>query len=191
MSKLRVADNLEVMPIIDKLIANHFPDLTMVHSDSDHSEILVIFKEKASKSKGRIQLVRTRRPPAELEALGYEYQYIVEISGEHWPGLNAREREALLFRALCSMHVVEDGIKEIQYKIVDPEVSYYYKELDEYGDWMPRFEEEDEENENSNVTGSTRDPEVLEKLFGIEPNVPNDDSIVLDEDTSGDEASVA
>lgn len=177
MTRLRVADNIEVMPIIDKLIAHHFPELTLTHSDSDRSEILVLFREKAAKSKGRIQLVRTRKPPVELESLGHEYNYIVEISGEHWPTLNSREREALLFRALCSMKIVEDAEKgTIKYGIVDPDVSYFFKEMDQYGDWMPRDLDEEEEEEDPNVTGSTRDPEVLEKLFGVEPVVPNDDS---------------
>lgn len=188
MSKFRVADDLEVMPIIDKLIGSHFPDLTLVHSSTEFSEILVLFREKAAKSKGRVQLVRTRKPPAELEALNYEFNYIIEISGEHWPTLNAREREALIFRALCSMNIVENAEQgTIKYGIVDPEVSYYYKELDEYGDWMPRPEEEEEEGE---VTNSSRDPETLEKIFKVNPTVPNDDSL-SDLDDDDDEVSVA
>lgn len=191
MTDFVVADDLEVMPIIDELIANHFPHLTMVHMDSNDSEILVLFREKAAKSKGRVQLVRTRKPPAELKSLGHEFSYIVEISGEHWPELSTRQRKALVFRALCSMEIIEDGEKgTIKYNIVDPEVSYYFKELDQWGDWMPRYDED--ENESADVTNSSRDPEVLEKLFNVTPHVPNDDSAGdFDDIVDDDEAAVA
>lgn len=174
MTKIWLADKLEVMPIIDDLVARHFPKLTMVHMDSDDSEILVLIREKAAKSKGRVQLVRTRKPQSDLEALGHEYRYVIEISGEHWPHLNTRQREALMFRALCSMQIEEDGMSDPKYNLVDPEVSYYYRELDQYGDWMPR--DEDDEEGTVDVTNSSRDPEHLESLFKVQPKVVNDDS---------------
>jgi hypothetical protein len=165
MSNLYKADVL-VYKVIDHLVANYFPDLAYVHEEGHKSEILVLIREKAAKSKGRILLGRTRKPPAELKVVGEHFQFIVELSGEHWGSLTSKQQEALMFRCLCSLKVEEDEkTQEMKYSIVDPEVSYYHKELDRYGDWMPRFDEEDDENPE--VTGTSRDPEKLEEIFGV------------------------
>ena len=66
----------DVSDVVTTLIANYHPDLALV---SD--EIAVLFREKASKSGGRVVLGKTKKAPNLLSILGgKEYRFIIEFS---------------------------------------------------------------------------------------------------------------
>lgn len=157
--------------IVDHLVATKFPHLALIHDsvDSGHeSQILIIFREKAGKASGRLTLGTTKKAPQILHVVtGHEYKYVIELAGDVWLNeLNDKEREALLFRQLCACAVEEDPESgEIKCGIAAPDVQYYYSELDAYGDWMPRLDEEEDEKQGA-VSGA-RDPDVLEQMMGV------------------------
>ncbi|MCH8517850.1 MAG: hypothetical protein LAT68_16150 [Cyclobacteriaceae bacterium] len=158
-----------VYEIVDRLVAEHFPELGFVHeplTSSQESQIAVVLREKAAKSGGRPLLGKTAKANKHLGALtGVDYKFILEIAGDLWCDLTDREREALIFRLLCGCVVVEDEKSgEIKCSVRGPDVQYYYQELDKYGDWMPR---PDEEDDGKSIEGS-RDPETLERILGYE-----------------------
>lgn len=127
-----------VYDMVRELIANHHPDLALIVD-----EIAVVFKDKASNSGGRLVLGKVRKAPPLLGVLGdVEYKFILELGADAWVDLTSRQQQAFLDHLL--LHCVaeeEDG--GYKYFLRAPDVSFFYEELDRWGDWRPRPADDD------------------------------------------------
>lgn len=155
MSNLYRADST-VVDIMTELIGQYHPDLAPINQ-----EIAVIFREKAAKRGGQVILGKSQKAPPLIGLLGdTEYKFILELAADEWTGLSATQRQALLDHLLCSCRAVEDDEKgDIKYFIAPPDVSFFYDELDRWGDWRPRPADEDDD-------GKTEKVSPIEAVFG-------------------------
>jgi len=129
----------EIYDEIQDLIAKYHGDLVLVED-----EIAVIFRDKASKSGGKVILGKSKKAPPLLGVLGdREYKFIIELAADEWMELDGKQRTALLDHHLCSCCVEEDAEKgTMNCFITPPDVAFFYEELDRHGDWRPRPEGE-------------------------------------------------
>ncbi len=133
----------EIKEMVDKLIANRHPDLALV---SDH--ILVVFREKAGKSGGQVVYGKAFKCSDYMNVVGgTNYSFIIELGADTWSQeLNEQQREALLDSILCSMVVEEDERSgDIRLGTIKPDIQAFRKNVEEYGMWFPKDEEEEEE----------------------------------------------
>lgn len=136
MSSLYKADN-DVLDMVRDLIANHHPDLALVVD-----EIAVIFREKAAQRGGRAVLGKAAKASPLIGVLGdTDYKFVLELGADSWLELTSRQRNALLDHLLCSCRAEEDG-DSVKFSIAPPDVSFFWDELDRWGDWRPRPEGE-------------------------------------------------
>lgn len=144
------ADN-EVWGIINNLIGNHHPHLAGVSQ-----EIVVIFREKASKSGGKELLGKTSKVSKKTNAIaGTQYAFEIEIAYDKWLTLDPAQRTALIDHHLCAMQTEEDEqTLEIKCSVRPPDVFYFHGEIERHGDWRPR-EEPSEEGDAENTDDDT------------------------------------
>lgn len=137
------SDN-EVWGIISHLIGNFHPHLAGVSQ-----EIVVIFREKASKSGGKEILGKTSKVSKKTNAIaGTEYAFEIELAYDKWLGLSDTQKTALIDHHLCAMNTEEDEqTAELKCSVRPPDVFYYHGEIERHGDWRPREEEENEDGE--------------------------------------------
>ena len=144
----------EIQDKVKSLVANHHPDLILVVD-----EIVVLFREKATKKGGKVILGTSKKAPAILNILAdVDYKFIIELAADEWTLLSDDERTALLDHHLCSFQVEEDPKSgEVKYFIAPPDIGYYYGEYERYGDWRPKeenkVEEEDGKITEDNILG--------------------------------------
>ena len=94
----------EIQDKVKSLVANHHPDLILVVD-----EIVVLFREKATKKGGKVILGTSKKAPAILNILAdIECKFIIELAADEWTLLSDGERTALLDHHLCSFQVEED-----------------------------------------------------------------------------------
>jgi hypothetical protein len=138
----------EVYDLMKEIVANYHPDLVLVVD-----EIAIVHREKASKSGGRVVLGKASKASPLFGVLGdTDYKFILTIAADEWLNLTSRQRKALMDSMLCACRVEEDDDGNPVCSIAVPDVSYFYDELDRWGDWRPRPPE---------------DPESpLERIFG-------------------------
>lgn len=134
----------DVSDVVTKLIANYHPDLALV---SD--EIAILFREKASKSGGRVVLGKTKKAPNLLSVLGdKDYKFILELAADEWMTLSGEQQTALLDHLLCHCGVEEDANSgDIKYTIKSPDLNFFSAELERHGNWRPNDEMTDEEKQ--------------------------------------------
>jgi len=149
----------DVREIMLKLISQYHPHLALVDS-----EIAIIFKAKASKSKGQVVLGSPKKAGAILKVLGKgEYKFILEIAADEWQSLSDTQRIAFMDHLLCGCKVEEneeDGT--IKCSLVSPDVQFYYQELERHGDWRPRPQEQGQVSMSvEEMLGSTPTPETV------------------------------
>lgn len=140
----------DVVDMMKDLVAKYHPDLAIVVD-----EIAIVFREKAGKAGGKVVLGKSKKATPLLGVLGdTDYKFILELAGDEWQNLTTRQRNALLDHLLCACRADdEDG--EIKYYIAPPDVSFYWDELDRWGDWRPRPEGEGPDG-----------PSPVEEVFG-------------------------
>lgn len=139
----------EVYDLMREVVANYHPDLALVVD-----EIAIVFKEKASKSGGKITLGKASKASPLFGVLGdTDYKFIITLAADEWANLTIRQRQALMDSMLCACRVEEDDNGTPVCGIALPDVSYFYDELDRWGDWRPRPPEEGPES-------------PLERIFG-------------------------
>jgi hypothetical protein len=130
---------------INTLIGNAHPHLADICDD-----IVVIFKEKASRKGGRPILGKTSKAPSILSVLGdHAYEFVIELGADCWNNLKENERLALLDHQLCFIGGEEDDkTGEMKYYLTTPDVYYFSEEVDRNGSWreeiMPDGEPEEE-----------------------------------------------
>lgn len=134
MSNIYKADP-DVVDMVKDLVAQHHPDLALVVD-----EIAVVFKEKGGETGGRPNLGKAQKANPLFGVLGdTDYKFILTLAADHWLELTTRQRNALLDHLLCACRADEvDG--EYKYSLAPPDVSFYWDELDRWGDWRPRPE---------------------------------------------------
>ena len=82
---------------IKTLIGEAHPHLADICDD-----IIVIFKEKASRKGGQPTLGKTSKAPALISLLGErEYQFVIELAADTWNQLDDTQKKALLDHQLC------------------------------------------------------------------------------------------
>jgi hypothetical protein len=112
----------------------------------------VVFKEKAGKSGGQIVYGRALKCSDYMNVIGgTSYSFIIELGADTWvQDLNSDQQEALLDSILCSMVVTEDeNSGDIRMSIVKPEIQAFRRNVEEYGMWFPKDDEEEEKEEGS------------------------------------------
>jgi len=153
----------EIVDQVQGLIKKHHPDLAIVMD-----EIAVIFRETAAKRGGRVILGKTSKA-SPLIANGIlsdaPWKFIIELPADEWEKLTSRQKEALLDRHLCACRTeVNDKTGETKYLLASPDVAYYWDEIDRWGDWYPRDEEDkDKPNIVKLLSGQEEEEEIEEE----------------------------
>ena len=149
----------EVVDMMRELIGQYHPDLALVTE-----EIAVVFREKAAQRGGRAVLGKAAKASPLIGVLGdTDYKFILELGGDSWLELTTRQKNALLDHLLCSCRAEEDD-GNIKYSLAPPDVSFFWDELDRWGDWRPRPEGEGPEG-----------PSPVEAVFGQKAADPDDE----------------
>ena len=138
---------------IKTLIGAAHPHLVDICDD-----IIVIFKEKASRKGGNPQLGKTSKAPALITLLGErDYQFVIEIGADTWNQLSEKERVALLDHQLCFIGGEEDQKSgEMKYFLNVPDIYYFSSEVERNGHWRPDLtpaEEEEQESSQVDILG--------------------------------------
>lgn len=139
----------EVYDLMKEVVANYHPDLALVVD-----EIAIVFKEKATKSGGKVVYGKATKATPLFGVLGdTDYKFVLTLAADEWVNLTGRQRQALMDSMLCSCRAAEDDKGNLVCSIATPDVGYFYDELDRWGDWRPRPPEDGPES-------------PLERIFG-------------------------
>lgn len=129
-----------------ELIGKNHPDLALV---SD--EIAVVFREKASKSGGRVILGSSKKVTPLANALaGEDYKFVLELPADVWEEeLTSRQREALLDHLLTACRCEEDPKSgAMKCTVAKPDIMAFRENIERYGMWFPKEgDEDDDENQ--------------------------------------------
>ena len=147
------------------LIASHHTHLVDVLDD-----IVIIFKEKASKKGDLIVYGKTSKAPAILSLLGErEWKFLIEIGYDAWQKLNDTQQTALLDHQLCFITGKEDEqTAAMKYSLTEPDVSYFTEEIARNGHWRPVINldaETEEGSSNESVGPAPDDLGDLDSIF--------------------------
>lgn len=138
--------------IVNQLIGQHHPHLVDIMDD-----IVIVFKEKASKKGDRHIIGTTAKAPAILSILGErEYKFVITIGNDCWSVLNLEQQTALLDHLLCFIGGEEDEkTGEMKFFMQTPDIFYFSEEVERHGSWRENIktpsEEEQKTSEDSNV----------------------------------------
>jgi hypothetical protein len=134
----------EVQDLALKLIGKQHPDLA---GSLNKGELVVVFREKASKSGGQVILGSSKRAQPIINALaGENYVFIIELAQDQWTKLDTKQQEACLDHFLCACRADHDEkTGNTKYVVVKPEVQAFRENVERYGMWFPKDEEDDEE----------------------------------------------
>jgi hypothetical protein len=139
----------EIYDLMRDTVANYHPDLALV-VDS----IAVVMKDKASKTGGKVILGKPRKASPLFGVLGdTDYKFILEIAADEWVNLSQRQRKALMDSLLCACRAEEDDEGNLTCSLALPDVSFFYDELDRWGDWRPRPPEDGPESPLARIFG--------------------------------------
>ena len=107
-------------------------------------ELVVVFRDKASKSGGQVVLGASKKAQPLVNALsGENYIFILEVAQDQWQELSSSQREALLDHLLCGCSAEEDPkTGDWKFSVVKPDVTAYRRNVEEYGMWFPVSEED-------------------------------------------------
>lgn len=145
----------DVMTTVKDLIANKFPKLATVED-----QILVVFKEKASKAGDALVLGKTGKAGPLLSVVGErEYVFTITLGADEWQKLDGTSQRALLFHHLCGCGAEENPqTGDMRFYVRQPDVQFFKEEVEEFGFWR--------------TSGTTPDPNYIMELFGNEPPSP-------------------
>jgi len=153
----------DIYDLMKDVVANFHPDLALVVD-----EIAIVVKEKASKAGGKPVLGKASKASELFGVLtDSNYKFILEIAGDEWLNLTNRQRKALLDSLLCACRAEEDPEDgSIKCQIAPPDVSYFYDELDRWGDWKPRPESEGPESPLVRIFGKKAGKDLDAEIAG-------------------------
>ena len=132
----------DVYDVAKALIAKYHTHLAVIED-----EIAIVFREKASKSGGRVVLGKSKKAPNIISVLGSKsYKFVLELAADEWQSLNGKQQTALLDHLLCYCGGEEDektgGMKWL---LRSPELSFFEDELSRHGNWRPSEKTEEEQ----------------------------------------------
>jgi len=142
----------EVYKTMQTLIANNANLAPLAIVDD---EILIVFKEKATKSGCQVITGTTAKANALLSVVSEgDYKFVITLAGDEWLNMTMSEREALLFHHLCACGVEENPDSgEMKCFVKRPDVSFFREEVEQYGFWR--------------TSGATPEPDYINELFGV------------------------
>jgi hypothetical protein len=133
--------NKEIQEKIQHLIGQHHPDLAIICD-----EVVAVFREKAGKAGGQVVLGGAKRVAPLANALGgTEFKFVLELAADQWEHeLTSKQQEALLDHLLTACRCEEDPKSgEFKLTVAKPDIMAFSENIERYGMWFPR--EEDEE----------------------------------------------
>ena len=145
--------NSDVHNKIKELVGQHHPDLALVLD-----EIVVVFREKAGKSGGKVVLGSSKKVAAIANAIGgTDYKFVLEVASDLWEHeLTSKQREALLDHLLTACRCEEDPKSgDIKCSVAKPDIMAFRENVDRYGMWFPKDDDDDDEG-----------PSPVEAVFG-------------------------
>lgn len=139
----------EIQEAVWTLVGKQHPDLANLNK----GELVVVFRDKASKTGGQVVLGSSRKAPPLMNALAEgDYKFILEVAQDQWLELTTSQQEALLDHLLCSCSVEEDPKSgRFKFQIRKPDVMAFRENVERYGMWFPKEEVEDPETEDNPV----------------------------------------
>ena len=150
----------DVYRSMESLIANNqcLSNLALVDD-----EILIVFKEKASKTGDQVVMGKTSKANQILSIVDpeqKEWKFIITLAGDAWGDLSDKEREALLFHHLCACGVEENPqTGKMRWFVKLPDVAFFREEIEKYGAWR--------------TSGHTIEPGLIDELFGPKAGTAN------------------
>ena len=147
--------NSDVHNKIKELVGQHHPDLALVVD-----EIVVVFREKAGKSGGKVVLGSSKKVAAIANAIGgTDYKFVLEVASDLWEHeLTSKQREALLDHLLTACRCEEDPKSgDIKCSVAKPDIMAFRENIDRYGMWFPKDVDDDDDDEG---------PSPVEAMFG-------------------------
>ena len=147
---------------IQESVRNHIGQ-THPHLADIAEDIIVIFREKASKKGGYPVLGKTGKAPALLSLLGErQYKFIIELGADTWANLKDEERNALLDHQLCYIGGEEDEKSgDMKYHLTEPDISYFSEEVVRHGHWRPDLTPKTEEKEETQELSNSDQVDLL------------------------------
>jgi len=109
-------------------------------------ELVIVFREKASKAGGQVILGGAKKAAPLINALsGENFVFILELAKDQWIELTHKQQEALLDHLLCACHAEEDEkTGTTKFSVVKPDVQAYRRNVEEYGMWFPTSDEDEQ-----------------------------------------------
>lgn len=129
------------------LIKEYHPHLALVEE-----QIAILFKEKASKSKGKVILGTAKKASTTMKALGKkDWVFIIEIGNDEWQKLSDEDRMARLDHLLCACGVEEKDDGTMRHHLIAPDASVYFANIERFGFHFD-YDDEDEAAEKGATT---------------------------------------
>ena len=147
----------EVYKTMEQLIANNASLSNLALVDE---EILIVFKEKASKNGDMTIPGATSTAGALLSVVGETpWKFVITLAADAWQAMGSKEQEALLFHHLSACGVSENPTSgDLKCFKRLPEVSFFREEVEKYGFWR--------------TTGTIPEPDLITELFGEAKDAP-------------------
>ena len=143
--------NKEIHKQVLDLVGKHHPDLALVSSD-----IVVVFRTKASKVGGQVVLGTSRKAPPLMNALADgDYKFIIELPADVWEDdLDSHQQEALLDHLLCACMVEEDPkAGTTKFIVRKPPIQAFPENVERYGMWFPKEDEDEDDSAGDDLVG--------------------------------------
>jgi hypothetical protein len=109
-------------------------------------ELVIVFREKASKAGGQVILGGAKKAAPLVNALaGENFVFILELAKDQWIELSSKKQEALLDHLLCACNAEEDPKTGTwKFSVIKPDVQAYRRNVEEYGMWFPTSDEDEQ-----------------------------------------------
>jgi len=131
--------NKDIHEMMYTIIRDYHHDLLAVMD-----EIVIIFREKASKSGGKAVLGKSKKAPPLIHLLGdKDYKFIIELAADVWNNeLATTQQVALLDHHLCACRMdFDEKTGEYKCSIAPPDFVGYKDEIERHGVWRPSDDE--------------------------------------------------
>jgi hypothetical protein len=150
--------NAEIQDAAWDLIGKQHPDLGGTLNKGD---IVVVFREKASKAGGQVMLGTARKAQPLVNALaGESFVFIVELAMDQWSSLDAKQREACLDHYLCACRADHDEkTGKTKFYVSKPPIQAYPENVERYGMWFPKDDDGDDGDDKDDPVGD---------MFGVD-----------------------
>jgi len=162
-----------VLDIVDGIARNELPDLIKVYDPQEvknsESRVAFMFREEAAKSGGSPVLAKTGKVSPKIRPLlkNEHIEVIVEIAYDKWMELDNNQRKGLLYHELSRLVIAENPeTGELKISLRSPDISYFYNELQLFGDWRPR-----EAEEEGGEIPPAQFCEEVERILGVKSKV--------------------